>query len=76
MLNKIEFVDLCSKYVVVTVKIFENENEKIEFLYSEEYEYYQQLNKLLLIVFSLLTFNQVFGYAITCFICRRGVKNS
>ena len=54
MLNKIECVDLCSKYAVVALKIFENENEKIRFLYSEEHENSQQMNKLLLILFSLL----------------------
>ena len=31
MLNKIEFVDLCSKDVVFAVKIFEIENEKSGF---------------------------------------------
>ena len=43
------------------MKIFENENEKIGFLYSEEHEKYKQMNKLLLILFSLLNFNKVFG---------------
>ena len=33
ILNKIECADLCSKCFVVAVNIFENENEKIVFLY-------------------------------------------
>ena len=61
ILNKIECVDLCSKCFVVAVKIFENENEKIGFLYLEEREKYKQKNKMLFILFSLLNFNKAFG---------------
>ena len=43
------------------MKNFKNENEKIGFLYSEEHEMYKQMDKLLLILISLLNFNKMFG---------------
>ena len=67
MLNKIECVDLCSKYVDVVVKIFENENEKIGFLYSDKHQGYEQMNKLFLILFSLFNFNKVLGICYNLF---------
>ena len=67
---------MCSKYVVVVaVKNFENENEKFGFLYSEEHENYQQMNKLLLILFSVLNFSKVFGIRYNLFFCRKAVRN-
>ena len=63
------------KYVVFCCEDFWKRKKKIWLLYSEEQEHYKKMNKILLILFSLLNFIKVFGIRYNLlFFCRKTLE--